>query len=109
MLDGSMCGQAQNDRVRSGVAVVRIIRFMIKAVIFDCFGVIYSSGFRTFMYNTVPEEQREAARELFRAYDKGLLSQESLLAQVSELIDVPTKKIEAEVFSGFKLDESLLA
>jgi HAD superfamily hydrolase (TIGR01509 family) len=60
------------------------------------------------MNNTVPQAQRSAARELFRAYDKGMMPLDDLLVQVSELIDLSKEQIHEAVFTGYKLDEVTL-
>lgn len=81
---------------------------VIKAIIFDCFGVLYTSGMRAFLDNMVPAEQRTAARDLLRAYDRGMLSRPELLAKLSELTNVPAQEVDKAIFTGFVLNEAVL-
>lgn len=60
---------------------------MIKAVIFDCFGVLYVDTSRYFYENNVTnyEQLRPELLNLNKAYDYGLLDQADLDEAVSEL------------------------
>lgn len=57
---------------------------MIKAVIFDCFGVLTADKWREFV-GTLPEIQKLPARDLNHAYDAGLMTERQFLDQVKEL------------------------
>jgi epoxide hydrolase-like predicted phosphatase len=55
---------------------------MIKAVIFDCFGVLTTDNWQKFL-NSLPDgADMESAREAHRAYDKGILSKSEAAAQI---------------------------
>lgn len=56
----------------------------MKAIIFDCFGVLTADVWREFLA-ALPEEQRESASELNRAYDAGLISMNQFTTQVTGL------------------------
>jgi putative hydrolase of the HAD superfamily len=57
---------------------------MIRAIIFDCFGVLTTDTWRAFIDSLPPEADAEAARELNRAYDAGIISHEEFLSGVEE-------------------------
>jgi HAD superfamily hydrolase (TIGR01509 family) len=57
---------------------------MIKALIFDCFGVLTTDSWRAFLDGLPPEADRQRARELNHQYDAGLISREEFLGQVEE-------------------------
>lgn len=58
---------------------------MIKAVIFDCFGVLTTARWHAFI-DTLPDNvDIEAARVVHRAYDAGIISKEASAAQIEEI------------------------
>ncbi|HWB39120.1 MAG TPA: HAD family phosphatase [Candidatus Saccharimonadales bacterium] len=57
---------------------------MIKAIIFDCFGVLTSDRWKEFS-EALPDEQREPARQLNHAYNRGHLTKAEFLDQIEEL------------------------
>lgn len=57
----------------------------IKAIIFDCFGVITTDSWRAFCDSLPPEADVERARELNRQLDSGLLDHDSFVQQIYEL------------------------
>src|SRR5438105_1455961 len=57
---------------------------MIKAVIFDCFGVLTRDGWKAFLDDLNDQKAREAARELNHQYDAGLISLEKFLEGVKQ-------------------------
>lgn len=66
----------------------------MKAVIFDCFGVLTTDLWREFVA-TLPEAQKEPARELNRAYDSGHISRDAFLAEIKQLTDRLPQEVEA--------------
>lgn len=56
---------------------------MIKAIIFDCFGVLTTDSWRAFTA-TLPPDQRDRASELNRAYDAGMISLAEFLQGIQE-------------------------
>ena len=57
---------------------------MIKAIIFDCFGVLTAAKWKEFVSN-LPEDQKRPARDLNHAYDAGLMTEKQFIDQVKEL------------------------
>jgi len=75
---------------------------MIRAVIFDCFGVLAGGDWKDF-WTTLPNpELRSGARELRKAYDIGKLSQAEFNQKLSELTDIPFQEIRS-IFNSDKL------
>lgn len=64
---------------------------MIKAIIFDCFGVLTTSGFRVFRDKYFADEpkKRDRALELMSQQNLGTLTYGDLIKGVSELAGVP--------------------
>lgn len=58
---------------------------MIKAIVFDCFGVLTTDKWREFADSLPPKSQPDRARELNRQYGAGLLTNAQFLEQISEL------------------------
>ena len=67
---------------------------MIKAVIFDCFGVLTTDGWLAFRDTYFPEEDTKRARanELNRQTDAGLLSASQFEIEIAELAGMPVDK-----------------
>ncbi|MEK7599494.1 MAG: HAD family phosphatase [Patescibacteria group bacterium] len=57
---------------------------MIKAIIFDCFGVLTTDRWREFVA-TLPEEQRQAASDLNRTYGAAHIDKAEFLQEIYEL------------------------
>jgi epoxide hydrolase-like predicted phosphatase len=57
---------------------------MIKAIIFDCFGVLTTDRWREFVA-TLPEEQRQSASDLNRSYGAAHIDKTEFLQQIYEL------------------------
>ncbi|HLG91174.1 MAG TPA: HAD family phosphatase [Candidatus Saccharimonadales bacterium] len=58
---------------------------MIKAIIFDCFGVLTQDGWKAFVEGLDTEEAKAAARELNRQYDASLISLERFLEGIKKV------------------------
>jgi len=54
---------------------------MIKAVIFDCFGVLTVDLWKEFVA-TLPDEQKQAASDINHSYDRGELTEAEFMQQV---------------------------
>lgn len=67
---------------------------MIKAVIFDCFGVLYTDG-RSQIIEACPDEKRQALNDLFLQADYGYISGNDFSIAVTELLNM-----EASVFAA---------
>lgn len=57
---------------------------MIKAIIFDCFGVLTTDKWKEFV-STLPKEQKQPARDSNHAYDAGFIKEDEFLDQVYKL------------------------
>ncbi len=57
---------------------------MIKAIIFDCFGVLTTDVWLAFCENLPPTADVQRARELNRAFDAGILTHDEFFDQVEE-------------------------
>jgi putative hydrolase of the HAD superfamily len=66
---------------------------MIRAIIFDCFGVLTTDLWKEFVAK-LPEWQKEPARELNRAYDAGHIDRHEFLAGINELTDHVPQEVE---------------
>lgn len=67
---------------------------MIKAIIFDCFGVLTTDFWKEFTA-TLPTDQRIPARDLNHAYDGGFISREEFMQQVQKLTGKSPKEVES--------------
>ncbi|HUD10462.1 MAG TPA: HAD family phosphatase [Candidatus Saccharimonadales bacterium] len=71
---------------------------MIKAIIFDCFGVLTSSAWKEFWSSLPTTTIQDRARELNRAYDGGLITEEEFFGQLHELTKRPISEIRKILF-----------
>lgn len=67
---------------------------MIKAIIFDCFGVLTTDTWHVFLDSLPPGANVEAARELNRAYDAGFIGRETFLENVEAVTGHRPQEIE---------------
>lgn len=57
---------------------------MIKAIIFDCFGVLYRDNI-SMLHDVVPAENRQELQDIIHATDYGFMSREEYYAKTAEL------------------------
>lgn len=81
---------------------------MIKAVIFDCFGVLTTDTWKEFV-GTLPESQRQEASSLNRAYDANQLSKEQFLQAIEDLTGKLPKFVEHQLDNETVKNDELLA
>lgn len=83
---------------------------MIKAIIFDCFGVLYVPVSEDFYSAHVPNYQkhRQELRDLARQADLGNISQDELVMQVAGYMDLPADEVRAKLVSGLARNKVLL-
>jgi len=67
---------------------------VVRAIIFDCFGVLTADPWHEFRLS-LPLEQGEEAHELMRQYSSGFLSREDFITQVAQVTGVPKEKIDS--------------
>jgi epoxide hydrolase-like predicted phosphatase len=83
---------------------------MIKAVIFDCFGVLYVDATHHFYEQNIHnyEQLRPQLSELNRAYDIGLLSQEQLNQEVADISGLDLAFVAAHIQGVHERNQALL-
>ncbi|HEU5187323.1 MAG TPA: HAD family phosphatase [Candidatus Saccharimonadales bacterium] len=83
---------------------------MIKAIILDCFGVLYVPIGEDFYSAHVPDypKHRDELRQLGRQADTGTISQDELVAKVVELMRLPADEVRAKLVSGLARNKALL-
>jgi epoxide hydrolase-like predicted phosphatase len=67
---------------------------VIKALIFDCFGVLTTDTWRAFLDTLPPSVDKQAARDLNHAYDAGMITQDEFLKQVHEVTGQYPRRLE---------------
>lgn len=67
---------------------------MIKAIIFDCFGVLTTDTWRAFIDSLPGDIDTQKARDANKAYDAGLISRDEFLGQVLEITGRSPKQVE---------------
>lgn len=72
---------------------------MIKAIIFDCFGVLTEDGWLDFKrrHFTGDDERHERALELNHMVDAGLLAYDDFTAQMAELAGTTSQEVQASL------------
>lgn len=65
---------------------------MIKALIFDCFGVLYWDDLNR-MYNLVGEHHFQALNDLIHAFDHGYITSQDFLSQIAALAGVTVEEV----------------
>lgn len=71
----------------------------VKAIIFDCFGVLYLDVKQSLL-NTVPEKQAEQLADVFMQNNYGMMSREEYVMIVAEITGMTVK--EFEDFTAFE-------
>lgn len=83
---------------------------MIKAIIFDCFGVFYVDPVFAYMRDaTTPPEKAEALHDLDKQAARGTLSKQGFVEQASELLDITPEAAKQRFFQSKERDERLIA
>lgn len=83
---------------------------MIKAVILDCFGVLYIPLGEDFYKSHVPnyEQNRNTLRELDYAADMGKITQEQLVEQVAKLANMQASDVRKNITGQYIRNQKLL-
>lgn len=82
---------------------------MIKAIIFDFFGVFTTDTWKVFCSGLPPEADLERARELNRLYDAKLIKHEDFVREVMAATKATAEEIEAAQLGGTVIDHNLIA
>lgn len=84
---------------------------MIKAIIFDCFGVLTTDTWLAFCESLPDSVDIELARELNRAYDRGIIDRDAFVEGVKDVTGQTPPEIEkmfgGEVMKNVKLIERI--
>jgi epoxide hydrolase-like predicted phosphatase len=80
---------------------------VIKAIIFDCFGVITTDSWRAFV-DSLPVEQVEQARYLNRQRDLGIIDHDTFMKDVKNLTSRAPLDIEKQLKNEIVKNEALL-
>ena len=68
---------------------------MIRAIIFDCFGVLTQDNWKDFWTSLPNEKLQSDARELSRKHDNGLITLDEFTEQLVELTNKPVNDVSA--------------
>lgn len=79
-----------------------------KAIIFDCFGVLYH-GARSFVLDQVSNEIRPRVNELFDQADYGIITTAEFVEQVAEEMGVSIQDVEEMLSSQYRRNEMLVS
>lgn len=84
---------------------------MIRAVIFDCFGVLYVPVGEDYFRSHIPNFEMHKAElaDLGRQADYGLISQQDLADQVAGLVGLPAAEVRANIMGQLIRNQALLA
>ena len=80
----------------------------IKAIIFDCFGVLYH-GARGFVLDQAPAAVRPRVNELFDQADYGMISTNEFIHQVAEVLQQAPADIERMLSSQYRRNDALVS
>lgn len=82
---------------------------MIRAVIFDCFGVLVSEAWRQFYEEHVrTDAARQQARDIQKALDTGMLSEQEFVEQIAAIAALTPQQVREYLFSPNKPNRQLL-
>lgn len=81
---------------------------MIKALIFDCFGVLYWDDLNR-LYNLVHPDQFQDLKDLMHACDHGYMGRQDFLESVAELAGISVEAVAAVMHDKHRRNEPLIA
>ncbi len=81
---------------------------MIKALIFDCFGVLYWDDLNR-LYNLVHPDQFQDLKDLMHACDHGYMGRQDFLESVAELAGISVDAVAAVMHDKHRRNEPLIA
>jgi putative hydrolase of the HAD superfamily len=80
---------------------------MTKALIFDCFGVLYWDDINR-LYDLVPAKKLRELSDLVHACDHGFISSEELVEQVAALAEISVSAVEAVIRNKHTRNDKLV-
>lgn len=86
-----------------------ILTSMIKALIFDCFGVFYIDPVFAYMRDpATPSEKAEALHSLDKQAAVGALNKQDFVTQAAQLLGITEDEVERRFFQGSERNEPLM-
>lgn len=79
----------------------------IKAVIFDCFGVLYTDSKQSLL-DIVAPERRQELHDVFTANNYGLFGRQAYLSQVAEIVGKPVEEVAEYIAHEHHLNRELV-
>lgn len=80
---------------------------MIKAIIFDCFGVLYSDG-KSYIKNLCPVEKKQELSDLYYQMDYGYISTEKFFKEASQIVHVNEEELRQVNLQQYTRNEQLI-
>lgn len=80
---------------------------MIRAIIFDCFGVLYRDNI-SLLYDIVPESDWKNMRDIIHATDHGFLTRQEYYQSIAELASIKTDEVVAIENRQHQRDQSMI-
>ncbi|MCA9341048.1 HAD-IA family hydrolase [Candidatus Saccharibacteria bacterium] len=80
---------------------------MIKAIIFDCFGVLFRSSL-DHIRSITPSERLEELEDYRIQHDRGYINQDNFLRHIADIIDWPVQKVKSYMRSEHILNDELV-
>ncbi len=80
---------------------------MIRAIIFDCFGVLTTDKWKEFVA-TLPTDQVQPAVDLNHALDRGYISQDEFFKQIRALTNKAPERVESLINADMQKNTQLL-
>lgn len=81
---------------------------MIRALVFDCFGVLYASPFAIFAGKYIKSSDHQAYEDLYKQYDHGFIDHSAFVNGQALLAGIDVSQAETELFGSFRIDSELL-
>ncbi len=92
------------------IVVSDIVTPMIRAIIFDCFGVFYADPVFAYMRNSqTPPEKAQALHSLDKQAARGALSKAGFARQAADLLECSIEEVERQFFVGSNRNDTLMA
>ncbi|MDQ5932602.1 MAG: HAD family phosphatase [Candidatus Saccharimonadales bacterium] len=80
---------------------------MIRALVFDCFGVLYWDDLNR-LYNLVSPDKFQDINDIIHACDHGYITQEDFLNQVAALADISVEAVVAVIHAKQRRNEPMI-
>lgn len=80
---------------------------MVKAIIFDCFGVLYQ-GSLDYLYSVTPDKHHKELRDLTRASDYGYIEQAEFMSHLTQLTGLPEAHLKDVINAHHVRNDSLV-